>query len=301
MFAGIVMEFLIASAILLKLLVGLFPVLAGIRHPPQIAGLAIPLILGISAYGLDKLLSLKWLDVFPLAAGRFPKWETPIKWLVIIPLIYSLQSCKDFATKWTDIIHLRHDLYLTLDQLKTDDLQWVNPPFGEHIYIEAAIDMGLKLSPGILTWDWKDRIPPPPRLTAERQFSIERNSKIIEDASRIVTRLHQENTYAFVETKNEKTACKAGGSGGYIEVDCETDNAGILTIQENMWTGWRAWVDGKETKIIPGDNLQVSAPAGKHIFVFRYLPWDVPAGLILFTIGLIFSTWLWILPENEVV
>lgn len=296
MLIAIVVEFLIASAILLKLWAGIFPVLAGVRHPPQIAGLAIPLILGVSAFGLEKLLSLNWLSSF---ARRFSKWETPVKWLIAIPLIYSLQTCLTFSNYWTGVTYLRDDLFITLEELKTADLQWVNPPFGEHVYIETAIAMGMKLSPGILTWDWKNRIPPPPRMAAERRIPINAESKLIEDAAKIEIKFQPENSYAFIEDGNEKSACKASGSGGFIQVACNGDKTGILTVQENMWSGWQAWIDGKESELIDGDRLQVSAPAGKHIFTFRYLPWDVPLGLLLFTIGVFITVWLWLSSEKR--
>lgn len=299
MLAGIVMEFLIASAILLKPLAGIFPALAGVRHPPQIAGLAIPLILAISAYGLEKLLSIHWLSLIAITAGRFQKWERPLKWLIAIPLIYSLQSCLAFSTYWTGVTYLGDNLFRTLEQLKTPDLQWVNPPFGEHIYVESAVAMGLKLSPGIITWDWKNRIPPPPRLAAQRQIPINSESKLVEESSNIDITFFEENSYAFVHAEGEISVCKASGSGGAIEVVCDTDKAGTLTVQENMWTGWRAWRDGEPIEIIAGDRLQVSAPAGKHTFAFRYLPWDVPLGLFLFTIGILASVWLWLSPQKS--
>lgn len=299
MVAGIVAEFLIASAILLKLLVGIFPTLAGIRHSSQIAGLAIPLILGISAYGLEKLLALNWLGGSAWTTGWFLKLEVPLKWLSVIPLVYSLQSCMQFTTLWTGLIYLKDDLFLTLEQLETTGLQWVNPPFGEHVYVESAIAMGLKLSPGILTWDWKNRSSPPPYLTAERLRPKTKDSPLIESALMFTIKSHTENPYAFINSKGQIIPCQANGSGGYIEVHCDTDEKGVLTIQENMWTGWHAWRDGEEIEIIVGDRIQVNSPTGKHMFIFRYQPWDVPTGLFLFPIGVTLSIWLWFLPNYK--
>lgn len=300
MIAVIIIEFLAATAILLKFFAGIFPSLAGIRHPPQIAGLAIPLILGISAYGLEKLLSIKWLDLVPQATGMWSKREIYIKFLIIIPLIYSsLQSCATFAAKWTRLTYLTSGLFTTLEQLQTNDLQWVNPPFGEHIYVEAALARGMKLSPGILTWSWKNRIPPPPSITTERQIPITDGSLIVEDPSKIDIKFHPEHSYAFIEAYNETTSCRAKGSGGHIEVVCDAKKAGILTVQENMWTGWYAWLDGEKIEIIKGDRLQVHAPVGKHTFIFRYQPWDVPLGLILFAIGILCCAWFLSSPEKE--
>jgi hypothetical protein len=182
--------------------------------------------------------------------------------------------------------------------METSELEWVNPPFGEHVYVEPAIAAGLKLSPGIMTWAWDNRIPPSPYITADRRNPISYRYKLIEDSSEIIIRFHEENIYAYTKMDNEISACTATGSGGYIEVLCNNDKSGILTVQENMWTGWRAWLDGEETKIIEGTQLQVEAPAGRHKFIFRYQPWDVPLGLSFFIVGVLSSLWFWVSPQK---
>jgi len=40
------------------------------------------------------------------------------------------------------------------------------------------------------------------------------------------------------------------------------------------------------------DWLVVSAPAGSHVYSFRYLPWDVPVGLLITLVGIGFCVWL---------
>ncbi len=297
MIAGIIAEFLIASAIPLKLLVGIWPSIAGVRHPPQIAGLAIPLILGIAAYGLEKLQSLNWEGVLT-ATNRF--FKPIIQILTLALLIYSLNSCLKFTTNWIKVVYLEEDLFLTLEKMKTSELQWVNPPFGEHVYVEPAIAAGLKLSPGIMTWAWDNRIPPSPYITVDRRNPASYKYKLIEDTSEIILKLHEENNYASINSDHNVTACVAIGSGGYIEVLCDAHNTGILTVRENMWSGWRAWMDGEEIKIVEGaQQLQVHAPAGKNKFVFRYQPWDVYLGLLFFSIGVFSSLWLWAASKND--
>ena len=66
------MEFLVGSAVLLRWLVETFPGVAGVRHPPQIAGLAVPPILGLAAVGLERVLRLDWpsLRLEPAGGGR---------------------------------------------------------------------------------------------------------------------------------------------------------------------------------------------------------------------------------------
>lgn len=292
MIAAIILEFLIGSAVLLKLLVPIWTTVAGVRHSPQITGLAIPFILGISAYGLDRLLkaqwTIPWSPHLKLPAG----WSSLTRLLVIMSLVYSLQSCAQFASHWLKTTHLSDEVFITLEHFKTNDLQWVNPPFGEHKYVEPAIEMGMKLSPGILTWNWRDRIRPPAWMDAERlaksspPFSVTFNA-------------HPDNQYASIKSSQGMSACQATGSGGYIEVQCDSSEHGLLSVQENMWTGWYAWMDGNKMDLVGDERLMVQAPAGKHTFIFRYLPWDVPLGLLMFFFGIVYCARQWTLERSD--
>jgi hypothetical protein len=291
MVAAIILEFLVGSAILLKLLVPIWPAVAGVRHSPQITGLAIPFILGIAAFGLDRLLKVEWAIPWLTHPKLSSNGSWLNKWLVILPLIYSLQSCAHFASHWLGTTHLYDDTYITLEHFKTNDLQWINPPFGEHQYVEPAIAMGMKLSPGILTWNWRDRIRPFAWMDAVR---LAKSSP----AFSVTFTNHPENQYASIESNNEISICQATGSGGYIEVQCDSAEPGLLSVQENMWTGWHAWMDGNKVDLVGDERLMVHTPAGKHTIIFRYLPWDVPVGLLMFFLGMLYCARQWTLPER---
>ncbi len=287
MAAGMVMQFLIAGAVFIKPLANVWEPLAGIRHPSQIAGLAIPFLLGISAYGLERILNTKLPD-------RFFKWTKIINLVVGISLVYGLIVCMRFAREWTWGMQVTPALLADLEGLRTSDLQWVNPPFGEHTYVGYALSMGLKLSPGILTWDWENRIPPAPYLTADRKQPPNPDPLLVYTNAEIVVNRHPEEYYAYVLTHaNEEIPCVAKGSGGEIKVTCNTDEAGTLYVQENMWNGWNVWLDGEKANLIEGHRLTTSAPAGGHTFLFRYLPWDVPVGLTIFILGIGLCVFLW--------
>ena len=293
---GAAIEFLIASGILLRGLVNVWPSAAGVRHSPQIAGLAIPLLLGLSACGLDWLLKLRWPDL------QFKKLLTKkisLQWLLIIPLIFSLQSCLRFARYWLRSDYIPEGVYVILDQLKTDELQWVEPPFGEHLFIEPAIARGMKLSPGIMTWSWRGRPDPLPARSAVRDSDSNTiNGKV---GSRLGFTFYADPDvqYASVISGDKMQPCEASGSGGFIQVSCDTKQAGTLVVQENMWTGWQAWMDGKPVPLYEAQRLEVDAPSGQHIFSFRYLPWDVPVGLFLFVSGLAASMWICLKPHRN--
>lgn len=70
---------------------------------------------------------------------------------------------------------------------------------------------------------------------------------------------------------------------------------GFLYIGDTWYPGWRAYVDGRRTKVYRA-NLAfraIEVPAGEHTVVFAYVPISFYAGCILTVFGMILSTWLW--------
>jgi hypothetical protein len=91
--------------------------------------------------------------------------------------------------------------------------------------------------------------------------------------------------------------CAAHGSGGMIDVTCQTAEPGQLIVEENSWSGWQAWIDGQGISLQRDQWLSVALPAGNHTFQFRYWPWDVPLGLALCLIGIALTLYWWFKPE----
>jgi uncharacterized membrane protein YfhO len=83
--------------------------------------------------------------------------------------------------------------------------------------------------------------------------------------------------------------CTASSKGGWIDVSCESQSPGLLVVNEYAWDGWWAWKDGQPVRLGSGTVLNVQAPAGKHHYQFRYLPWDVLLGALLTLTGIILS------------
>jgi len=298
----IVLVLLIASAEILKWLVGLWPAIAGVQHSPQIAGLAVPLILGFSAYGLEQLLSLSrsWPKIY-LGYSNFdsiPKWQLPLQWILYIPLIFSVISVYNFSQFWITTTYINDAVYSLLSALKTNSLEWVEPPYGEHFWIQPAIELGLKLSPGIMTWTWQNRELPIPVLYASREGIPSGMVKEVDTLNDITIYASQEE-YAAVVHDQTQEPCQASGSGGQIMVECNAKEAGQLVVKENMWAGWYAWMDGKPANLYKSQWLEMDASSGKHTFIFRYLPWDVPLSLALFVLGIVACIWLWSKPTHE--
>jgi hypothetical protein len=84
-----------------------------------------------------------------------------------------------------------------------------------------------------------------------------------------------------------------------IEVVCDGELPGYLVVKENMWSGWRAWRDGVRVPLLANEWLEVVAPAGNHVYSFRYLPWDVPLGMLLSLAGMIMAGLLWFVPSRK--
>jgi hypothetical protein len=293
--ASSIVILLVSSGDLLKLVSFVWKGAGGIRHPTQIAGLTIPLILGLSSAGLDKLLKENW----PIIDLKFSKdaEERVISiktlWLIIIPLIFSLYQGYQFTKHWMSTQEQNPEVYQILKELNTDSLQWVQPPFGDHYYVEPAVRMGLKISPGIMTFRWANRIHPDAYLEASHSGVPEGASTILTKINAISIYKRPGNYYAAVVSSDQKTPCEAEGKGGHIYVTCFSDHSGQLVIKENNWNGWKARRDGGSVAITGNPWIMIDAPSGFHTYTLRYRPWDVPLGIGLSVIGIILSVLVW--------
>ncbi|MEK6256339.1 MAG: hypothetical protein N2C13_03355, partial [Chloroflexota bacterium] len=219
--SGAVVVILTASGEILRPLTKVFPGLAGVRHPNQIAGLAVPFVLVLAAYGLDRLLSFDWPQLNMQFSKNSPDQKmlgASLSWILIIPLLISLRSGYNFTKTWIYTTQLGDNVFLVLDELVTPDLQWVEPPFGEHFYIEPAIRKGLKLSPGILTFWWEGRETPVPFLEGNHVGPPPGPVHQISAVDTIIIYARDDQPYAAVVTPDDQAACTATGTGGWINV-----------------------------------------------------------------------------------
>lgn len=291
---GAALTLFVASAIPLRWLVDLVPGLAGFRFAPLVAGLAIPAILGLAAYGLDRLLKLEWPQIvlLPRPANADQGSKVSMKWLLSLPLLWALTSTYGVSRGYLNTANLEN-IYAVIDQLKTPDLQWVSPPFGEHFWIEPALEEGLKVSPAAWAWYWGSHQPPAPRLEAIRGAAPP-ELEVIGSLGDVPIYLHPERTYAYVQTPSGQTPCPVTGNGGELTARCTTDSDGMLLLQENAWQGWEVLVDQEPAPLLPGRWLRVDAPAGDHEYLFRYRPLDVPLGALLTITGLVLTVRSWL-------
>jgi len=79
-----------------------------------------------------------------------------------------------------------------------------------------------------------------------------------------------------------------------FDLEYEADSNAFLYVSDTYYPGWRAYVDGKETKIYRA-NLAfraIEVPKGKHTVVFKYVPLSFYLGLCLTIIGILLCIFL---------
>lgn len=228
--------------------------LAGIRHVPQIGGLAVPPILALAALGLDRLLGRIWprlrLSLADDPAARFLRVD--VRWLLIFPLVAAWNSAYQFGRQWIAAAPLEEErLYPVLEALHTPDLQWVNAPWGEHFWAEPAVRLGLKQTSGIRAWNWRDHPLPESVLEANREGSPPGMSPFtVVDGVSIYTAPAGREYATIHHDDGRQTVCRAQGLAGVIDVACQSERPGLLVVKENRWSGWRAWLDGERASLV---------------------------------------------------
>jgi hypothetical protein len=269
-------------------------VLAMARFPSLVAGLAVPFILALSAWGLDLILHsnfLKW--TFELRSGAL--FRLNLQWLLIILLVSSIRTSYDFVKPWLKTRTIPGDLkyHSIISQINPGSPQWIEPPYGDRDFIVVALDNGIKLTNAYHLWGWKNRTPPPAYLKATRDAIDPSNPNYAGSIEYLNVLAYPDHPYAYVDIQGEKTPCRASAWGGNIDVDCQTNTPGQLVVTENSWTGWSVKRDGVKVSLGEDRWLTTSAPDGTHHYEFRYRPWDMPLGALLSLLGWGIAAWLW--------
>jgi hypothetical protein len=166
-------------------------------------------------------------------------------------------------------------------------------PYGVHFWAPVAAAQGLKLTDQVRPASWRDRVPPPPGLRLVWGQDATSTPWRTLDGFYLVR--DDENPYAYVQVGEALLPCVAQAQGGHIDVACDVDVSGTLVVRENAWTGWRVWRDGQRVWVGRENGwLAVAAPAGRHTYAFRYVPWDAPLGMFFTFVGLLTAAaWWW--------
>jgi hypothetical protein len=312
---AIFLVLLVSSASILKIIFKITPTIAAmVRFPAYITGLAVPLILGLAAWGIDRILRYDWPSklLSPSYKPKFPGLLRVISGvIVLLVLSISVVFTYQFSQHWLYTVKQSPGPYRVIDAAQTPDSQWVSMPHGEHFWAALAADAGLKLTNQFRPSRWKERQIPEAFIEGDRRGPRTGNPGYLGQIDGISLTEIPENTYAAVYTGYGRIPCQAKARGGYIDVTCENDKPGVLMVQENLWSGWQVkydglrvnmadpdWQDSVFPMIEGGPWLATFAPAGLHQYEFRYRPWDIWVGLLLTVGGIGLALWMWRHPEK---
>lgn len=288
---SIVLILLAGSAIIFNQIGKVFPeFVAGFRNPSLIVGLAVPLILGLAAWGLDRLLQKSWITLPFTSADNFKhSWIIgKLSWLsLFLCLLISLRTTYYYSRSWLFTVELDWTVAKGVEAAQTADAQWAAIPLGGHFWGPPAAEAGLKLTRLARPSFWIDRPVPDPYFDVTKFDYDPETGELIDQIGDLKFVRYPENYYASVETEaGEVVPCTAVSKGGHIDVLCKSDQPGKLIVQENYWSGWKAWQDGSRVTLDTEMNwLSIDAPAGAHQYHFRYRPWDVTVGFVLMLVG----------------
>jgi len=278
---GIVLVYLMGSALLLKWLLPFAPAVLNLRTPAVITGLAVPLIVLLAAFGLDALWRLNW----PALLVKLSNQSLPalsLRWLLLVPLLWSLRSAYLSASQYMTLEDAPIDYYPVIGGTGLAAKQWVQLPYGETFEDLVAFQSGLKLTNALRPWEWKEHAPPAPYS----EFS--RNQPVGDTQGAqygLYYQVHPDVSYASITQPTGSVACNGTAVGGNIDLTCNSTAPGQLNVMENAFSGWQVWRDGVKIQLTSGRWLSTPAPAGHHQYTFRYWPWDVAVGGLLSVVG----------------
>lgn len=269
-----------------------------LRSSPVIAGLAVLPILALGAIGVDRLYAKLGinLQVALQGAGSTRPFVLRLNWLLVLPLVWSVLNTAQATQIWLASVPYFDAIPHVVNALVTPTLQWVQPPFGESAYLVPSMERGLKVSKYPFGWGWKDRPAPLALLYAESKWVPEATTAVgpIDGADGVTLfRSSPNQEYALIRDETgTATTCGATGNAGDIDVECNAEKPGTLTLMENNWSGWSATVDGTPAPLLADSHLGVQVPAGKHEIQFRFRPLDGILGFLLFGAGLFLCVFL---------
>lgn len=87
-----------------------------------------------------------------------------------------------------------------------------------------------------------------------------------------------------------------------VTLTTKSNKNALLFLSDTYFPGWKATIDGKETKIYRADYTfrAIAIPAGQHIVVFSYWPDSFTYGLIGFVFGVSLLTGLYFFQKRRV-
>jgi len=133
---------------------------------------------------------------------------------------------------------------------------------------------------------------------------LAKNFEVINSAEKILNRLFDQtfdikNTVILEEAPSsfssssgqiKEKAILTKYSENSADITTDASSNSILVISDNYYPGWKAYLDGKETKIYRANYTfrAIEIPKGKYSVIFKYQPNSFYTGVTISTISLLF-------------
>ena len=274
----------------------------GLRSVPLMSKLAVTPLLALAGIALDRLLRLPRVRL--AVDTDQPKQLVTIRLfalldtrIIVAPLaLLVLWQLRVDNKDWILLDRPPAETVRAVTaELETPDMQWVQPPYGESIWVPDALAHGLKLAYFHRTWILGGAGDPFPTLVVSRgdEPSLMRVGSI--DSLGVYRAPPGSEYAAVVHADGSRTVCRAHGTGGDIDVTCNLPQPGTLIVQEHTYPGWSSRVDDRSAPIQErGGWLAVAVPAGESVTQLRFRPADAAVGFGLMAAGLMLAAfWLW--------
>jgi hypothetical protein len=287
--SGAFLSMFVGSAVPLRWLARWVPALLSLRFTGHMPGLMVAPVLALAAFGLDQLLRRDWPRVeLALVGGARAAARLDLRWLMAPVLLVALAQGFGFARQFIKTREMQ-PLYAVMPALATDRVQWVTPPWGATDWVEPALAAGQKVTNILYSGaGWNGRVVPPAYLQVLAEAPADGTP--VGALADVPVYAFAANEYAYVQLPDgTQVPCAAQGRDGDLTVACETAQAGELVVRENTFSGWVARRDGggQALALHAGPWLAVEAPAGAHVYTFRYRPVDVAVGALLSVAGVV--------------
>ncbi len=299
---GAIVTILLTGAVPQRWISNWSPYALWLKNVWVFSGLAVVPILAIGAFGLDRVLQLKWPNVqLAVDTNHSAEFKFDTKWLLIIPLAAAVWMSYGFANGFMVTQDLSKMYTQYISHYHTPTTEWVSPPFAEPVWTQPGLDNGFKLTNQEFSGSrWAGRDLPPAYLISVRgDLASTKPFEQVDAIDQLPVYRIPLNEYAFVTYADGTIQpCQGHATGGFITVNCVTDRDGMLTVTENVWGGWNAWLDGHGVPVLTRVDanarwLGAVALAGPHTYVFEFLPWDAFLGLLVTLLGTGLAAYFW--------
>lgn len=303
---GALITFWFSSPIPLRWLASFSNYFLWIKYPFIFTGLAVPPILGLAAFGLEKLIQLDWpkiLLTFTDDKQQDNGVNFNLRWLLVFPLAASLYISYDFSQRFIALRDMTPYYTRLIPQYKLSSTQWIQSPQSEHDWSQPELDLGHKITGLVFSGaQLAGHELPPPYLAASRgTFQSDSPLEQVGLMDDLPIYRFPDNEYAYIEISDRiMVACQANAAGGNISVNCPPALSGTLIVHEYSYDGWNALVDGIPTNLLIRPWLSIKTEAGEHSYKFVYQPWDIVLGILVSITGIVACVILWIRAQHPI-